>query len=223
MPVLRTLGKPQKNYKKTDSYYKEEDSIERLIRYITRTRVNEDRANELISVGGCGVSFDYGIEYIIEQIKQTQRFYEIDNRGGRRLYHEEYSFSDNEVYSLGIKLIDQIGYEISRYYFCLGYETLYAVHYSENKHFHIHIVHNSSNYITGKKYHENWHDNWIKEQAFNDIVCEVYRREYDRRICNMNPVIPIMFNDFLNKETLKKRKYSIENEGKYGTYDYIAV
>ena len=97
MPMLKSLGLSDFR----SSYYHNKGDIDRLIRYVTRTRVNETRASELISYGGCGVSFNYGVEYIIKQIKQTQKVFDMDDRGGRRMLHEVYSFSNEDFYNLG--------------------------------------------------------------------------------------------------------------------------
>ena len=226
MPVIKLLGKPQKEYRYMDSYYKSKESVQKVIRYITRSRVNENRANELLSYGGCGISFNYGIEAIIDQFIQTQRIYEIDNwKAPRRLYHETYSFTNDEMYVLGDwRFLDEIGYEICRYYFNRGYESLYAVHYDEEKYYHIHIVHNSMNYLTGRRYCEGWKELKEREIEFFQIVCNVVKKANLFRLQRMIPIIPFVINEAFSRENIeirdqnKKKKYSEEWNYDYGYF-----
>lgn len=224
MPVLKNLGSPytkNKYLNDVDSYYKSEDSVEKVIRYITRTRKNENRMDELISIGGCGVLTNNGVEEIIYQFNQTQQIYDLDNRGGRRLYHETYSFSDEEIYAIGdISLLDEIAFEICRYYYLQGYEAIYAIHYSEEKHFHIHIVHNSINFLTGRKYQQHWNDLIYKEMDLFNIVCHVYNKSNTIRRTNNVPIIPLYFYTKRNKGIpIEDDRYDAYKDYRYG---YIA-
>ena len=220
MPVLKSLGKPMEYYKYNkngDAYYKNEESIEKVIRYITRTRMNETRADELISVGGCGVTFNYGTHYIVEQIIQTQEIYDIEDKCGRRLYHETLSFSDDEVLFLGdLKLLDDIAYETCRYYYNKGFESLYAVHYGETNHYHIHIVHNSVNFMNGRKYHQDVNEMYEKRAVFDHIVRSAFVKANLMRTMNGIPIKPVVIGKAL---ALKKNS---SEEGVDGYYGYIA-
>ena len=62
---------------KFDSY----KEIDHLLRYITRTRDNENEYNDLISYGVRGATSDCGISGTIEQWRQIQKMYDIQAAG----------------------------------------------------------------------------------------------------------------------------------------------
>lgn len=200
MPMLRQLGYSSYG----DSYYKSKESVEKLIRYVTRTRINEDRADELISYGGAGVTFEYGIEYLISQIKQTQKVFDIANREGRRMIHEVYSFSEYDFYCLGneCSLVDQIARLMCSYYYSKGHEVIYAVHKDDEKFIHIHIVANCIRFTDGKKFDSSYKEYCERRQYFNTIyllkVFEVNRIKQDLGI----PIVPFTLID-----KIKRRDY----------------
>lgn len=61
-----------------------EDAVEKVIRYITRTRKNEDRADELITWGGMGVGCYASSELVIERFRAVQEVY-----GKKQMAEEE--------------------------------------------------------------------------------------------------------------------------------------
>ena len=177
MPVLRDMGKWNKEngrFPGKAMYYKNEDAVEKVIRYITRTRWNESQGNELIGYGGAGVSIGAPVEVLIGEFVKVQKIYNITQ--GRRIIHEVYSLADNdfELLNKDYALVDLLGRQLSAYYFALGYQVVYAVHWDMSKHVHIHIATNTVNFRTYKKFHSGGEDFKqriaIFKKIFGDIV-----------------------------------------------------
>ncbi|MGN0154177.1 MAG: relaxase/mobilization nuclease domain-containing protein [Lachnospiraceae bacterium] len=107
-------------------------------------------------------------EYAYEQMYQTkQKFGKTDKRQG---YHLIISFAEEEVDPE--TAFEIIGNFVERY---LGteYEAVYAVH-DNTAHVHGHIIFNSVNCITGKKYRYEKGD-WAKSmQPLTNRLCEEY-------------------------------------------------
>lgn len=148
------------------------DAVENVIRYITRTRKDENRLHELISYGGHGVSVFFDSTVMIMQFCKVQQFFGIQQRGGRRMRHEFFRFSDYEMQLLMDKLhlVDMIAKECSVVYFDMGFQVVYAVHYDTEKRLHIHFGVNSVNYINGKKFHSEYREFYGRERRLNEIV-----------------------------------------------------
>ena len=68
------------------------DAVENLIRYVTRTRKNENRAGDLIKYGAAGAGYYLHPEDIIRQFLFVQNVYKINQRKGKRMYHESITF-----------------------------------------------------------------------------------------------------------------------------------
>ncbi len=157
--------------------YENSDAIEKVIRYVTRTRVNENRADELISWGGRGAGCYATPELVIEQFHYIQSTYGIQARGGRRLFHETFNITAEEFDQLNrdYGIVCRIAAECAEFYFSLGHQVVFAVHYSENrrtvnKGLHIHFVINAINYRTGKKWHTHFNESFRRERDFNMIM-----------------------------------------------------
>ena len=171
MPILVDQGTWNKQNCYNKSYYTNKDAVEKVIRYITRTRYNENKANELIKVGAAGINCLSTINEMIRHIEYVQEIYQIKRRGGRRIVHEVYSFSEQEFRELNndYGYIDMIAREISYYYYCMGHQVVYAIHYSQHKKVHIHFAINTINFYTGKKFHSNTHDFQLRKKYFDDV------------------------------------------------------
>ena len=68
--------------------YKNKDAVSNVIKYVTRTRENETRHNELISYGGAGVSNYTEPMQMIYMFDTIQKLHGINYRKGRRIFHE---------------------------------------------------------------------------------------------------------------------------------------
>ena len=152
--------------------YTNKDAVEKVIRYITRTRWCENRQNELIAYGGAGVGIYLNPAEIIRQFLYVQNIYNINNRGGRRIYHEVLSFTDYEFQLLNwdYNSVLMIAQEISKFYYENGHQVLFGIHYSEEKRLHIHFAVNTINYRTGLKWHSSKIDLEQRKLLFNEII-----------------------------------------------------
>ncbi len=163
---------PNYNYGKRRANYSNAKAVENVIRYITRSRINETRRQDLISYGGLGINCFGRPEEIINQFLYVQHVYNIEARKGRRLYHEVFLLSDEEYCRLcqDMDQVNALAIELCNVYYQMGHQVVYAIHYEENKHLHIHFVFNSINVVTGKKWHEYKHDVARRERLFNEIL-----------------------------------------------------
>lgn len=178
MPVLRDMGKwnhDNMHINGRQSYYKNTDAVENVIRYILRERYCETRRPDLISYGGAGIDINASAATIINQFLAIQNLYKIDERGGRRLVHEVYSFSDEEFKMLGenYALVDYVAREISAYFYAQGFQIVYAIHNESGKRVHIHFVMNTINFRTGKKFVSRGEDFKYRLMFFNQIFRKV--------------------------------------------------
>lgn len=174
---MAILGIPVNNNENYKKYYKKtrfcnHDAVDNLIHYITRTRENEDRAGELITYGAMGAFYYCSADDIIQQFKYVQNAYGINNRNGRRMYHEVLNLLDHEAGWLDYdaQLLWRVGIECCQIYFQMGFQSVFAVHYEEKKHYHFHFAVNSINFVTGRKWHTSIKDIGQREFIFNGIL-----------------------------------------------------
>ena len=163
--------------------YTNKDAIENGIRYITRTRIKEDRKNELIGWGGVGVGFYAEPELVIQQFRGVQRAYGKD---GRKIFHEVYNLMDAEFEQLfcNYDFVYQIAVRCAEYYYLMGYQVVFAVHHAinaqkGNKGVHIHFVVNSVNYITGEKWHTGMRETYRRGIMFNQIMRDYIEERFN--------------------------------------------
>lgn len=131
--------------------FKNKDAAKNLIRYITRTRPNEDKLHELIAYGfNFGNSYKKPIEDIIREFEYVQKFY---NATGSLMCHYIIHISPQNYACINYNLSALCCYaqECCDYLFSLGHQACYAIHSSEKNKLHIHIAINTINFTTGKK------------------------------------------------------------------------
>jgi len=155
----------------TKGNYINNDAVENVIHYITRTRANEPDGEALISVGGAGVAYYLGAEAIINQMKYVQNVFGIEQRGGRRMYHEVFQLSFEECQALGAdgRVINEIALELLQCYFQKGHQAIFAIH-NNREGVHIHLVVNTISYCTGLKWHDSMEELKERETCFNQTV-----------------------------------------------------
>lgn len=149
--------------------YTNVNAVENVIRYVTRTRINEDRAHELFSFGGAGVSLHLGVEVIISQFLYAQNIYQ---KGGRQLLHESFGLKDDDFAEINydLRILDQIAKECCQIYFSKGFQVIYAVHDPDDDEKHIHFVVNGVSYRNGKKWHSSISEDNARECMFNEFL-----------------------------------------------------
>lgn len=131
--------------------YVDPDSTENLIRYITRTRINEDRADELLLWGTCsGYNYQIPVEEVIYQFRYIQFKYQAKSslmcHYVIRFWPSILNSMGNDLYKLGNYAVD-----CCNYIFNMGHQSCFAIHSSKDKGVHIHLAINSVNFRTGKK------------------------------------------------------------------------
>lgn len=185
------LGIPTRNNKSNEDYarryknynYSNLDAVNNVLRYITRTRHDEDRANELLRYGAAGVAYYLTIDDIIQQFLFVQNTFRINQRGGRRMYHEVYNLLDEEVEKLNYNPQELwlLGMECSQVYYQMGFQVVFAIHWDNGKHYHLHFAVNSISYITGHKWHTTIPETKQRETIFNQILAERQRVVQEHR------------------------------------------
>lgn len=131
--------------------YQNTDSTENLIRYITRTRPNEDRAHELLSYGSYhGYKYQKPVEEIISEFKSIQNQYLSQ---GTLMCHyiirislELFACMDNCMNTLSLYACD-----CCKYFYNMGHQACFAVHCSRTEGIHVHLAINTVNFKTGSK------------------------------------------------------------------------
>lgn len=161
--------------------YSNQSAVYNVVRYITRSRENEQNAGDLLFWGGLGISECEGVEYIVDEFQTVQDAYQRKNIG-RRVQHHVYSFSEGEKADIqGRNLdMDAIARKMARDFFREGYQVVYAVHQgnSSEKHMHAHFAVNTVNFRTGKKFHESKAETKAREQRFQKIVRAERRKPF---------------------------------------------
>ena len=87
---------------------------------------------------------------------------------GRQYYHVVQSFSPND--NITPETAHEIGLKFAEYFG--NYQTVVATHI-DRKHIHNHIVFNSVNFKTGKKFHQT-RDEMIQAKEYSNKLCEEY-------------------------------------------------
>lgn len=183
---MEKLMKEQKRLLRAKGKYKNKDAVENVIRYITRTRENEseEKASELISFGGRGVSADSPEEVIME-MEKVQEVY--NKKNGRRLYHEFYLLKDSDFEAMGrdYEIVRRFAHACAGYYYKQGYQVEYAVHESKTKHTHIHFAYNSVSSIDGRKVKDYKGALDAREKLFDEMAeefhadCPIFRNSLE--------------------------------------------
>ncbi len=154
--------------------YSNKDAVEKVLRYITRTREGEDREENLINYGAAGADYFHSVDNMIQQFCYVQHVYGINSRGGRRMYHEVLNLKDCELERLGRdpKMLWQVGMECCQVYFQMGHQAVFAVHWEPEKRCHIHFAVNTINFQNGRKWHTALPEIKQREGIFNEILCK---------------------------------------------------
>ncbi len=170
------------NYKNPDyiidrrkSNYTNKNAVENVIRYVTRTRVEETRAGELISYGGAGVGYYLPIEEIIWQFLLVQNIYNINARKGKRIYHEVFRLSEEDFRQLNCSYerVNEFAMQICQWYYRMGHQVVYAIHFDANLGIHIHLVVNTINFRNGLKWHTSMVDLGNRQFVYNRILYDL--------------------------------------------------
>lgn len=193
--------------------YKNSAAIANGILYITRTRKNENRRNELVSYGARGAS-DNPLE-AIQQFKVVQQNFKESNYIGSRIFHETLLLDELDLTLLNYdhKHIHNYAECCAFYYYLRGFQVVFAVHWDQEKKYHIHFVGNAVSYMNGLK----WEASYTPTREQHHINCLMwYHRTFI--VPQQNIVQPISFDYSLRKTNSclpeKKKKYYVVAKGR---------
>lgn len=153
--------------------YTTPDSIDNLLRYITRT--NGSNKNDLVSWGALGSLEFLGVDAVIDDFHSTQKLHKRKGNFGRYIDHEYFSLSNKAtkiIYDLDLdidKMARRMAYDFFNEDNC---QVLYGVHAPSDadKHLHFHFAINTVNFENGNKRRENRTDTYNRSSRFQRIV-----------------------------------------------------
>lgn len=199
--------------------YKNAQAITNNIRYITRTRENEQRRADLVSYGARGLSLNP--EFAIEQLKDVQRHYRGSKYIGKRIFHETLLLNEEDLLMLNYdtKHIHAYAERCAHFYYSRGFQIMFAVHWDQQKKYHIHFVGNAVSYLDGRK----WVDSYDRvRENYHKYYLWWYHKMYIDPMYQM--IQPISFDNNLDsrlnmsvRET--KKFYAVASGKKCGIYE----
>jgi hypothetical protein len=165
-----------------------ENATENLIRYITRTRLNEDRRHELLS---CGYNYasNKTVEEVIREFEFVQNWHKSKDC---MMIHYVLRFPPDvkKAFKNNLIALDCFAQECCRYLFSIGHQTCYAIHLQDVDDLHVHLAINAVNYKTGNKLRQYYREiSKTVEKPLKEI-CNCY-------IASMNPVTRVATIDDL--------------------------
>lgn len=156
--------------------YTNRNAVKFVLDDITRNRANEKYEYQLLGYGALGVNHFLIVEDMIKTFNYVQQAYDIEQRGGRRIYHEVFWFSEEELALMNgdIQQMWNFAYEVSReFFYKRGHQVIFAIHYDFQGKFHVHFAVNTVNYITGLKLQTFKKDIKEREECCN-VILEKY-------------------------------------------------
>ena len=131
--------------------FKNKDATENLIRYITRTRTNEDKQHELVAYG-CNFGSIYlkPIEQIISEYTFIQNYYAAT---GSLMCHYVIRITPDTFNRMNRNIHSLCCYatECCNFIFSHGHQACFAIHDNGDLCPHIHLAINTINYTNGHK------------------------------------------------------------------------
>ncbi len=160
------------------SHYDKADSIENLIRYISRE--NGKSKNDLVCCGAFGATDFTDIGTTAMQFKCTQLLHTRKGNFGRYIDHEIYSFSTDEekmIVQNNIS-VEKLAEEMASDFYRDGFQVYYGIHKKDEctNNLHIHFAINTVNFHTGNKRREYKSATKKREQRFRCIVDKALRK-----------------------------------------------
>ena len=160
---------------------------EKLLRYITRNRKDEKKAEDLLTWSGRGVSLHGGIEAVIKDFEWIQRQYKTDETAyGRHCYHEFFCLRREYAELLGERLravLVELAENCMTIYWDNHFQVVCASHKSQEDipYVHIHFAVNAVCLGTGKKWYSCDLDRRRRERQMNKFAIDLnplWRKNY---------------------------------------------
>lgn len=205
--------------------YQNQNAVKYLIRYITRTRYNEDRANELIGFGSLGTG--ESSERMIQDFLAVQKCLRASSKIGKRIHHEVFLLKIEEAKQLAFpastQYLQQAAWECAQYYYTKGFQVVFAIHADNDKGVHFHFAVNSVNYKNGNKWSSSLRDLKEREELFIRTIekyCQITSGYY-----YMPPIMiqPVIFYDRRHNHGLQNASYYVsigdETEGIFDSWE----
>ncbi len=162
--------------------YQNKDAAEGLIRYITRTRENEDRAHELLSYGfTSGYVYQKPIANIIKEFEYVHNVYKSD---GCLMCHYVIHISDELFACMGknLNLVNAYATECCNYLFHMGHQCCFAVHFTPKDRLHFHLAINRVNFTNGSKLRQYPSES---KKAIEIPLCSLIEKYKSPVFCNL--------------------------------------
>lgn len=151
-----------------NEHYEKDKDMYNLIAYIAGRGKNVGK-EKAVSVHGRGISGNH--KKAVGQMIKIQKLYRKDQK--RRCYHMVVSFDaevdDRNFVILAADTIASLIFEE------MHFQVFYGVHTSTD-HMHIHFAINAVNYMSGKK----WHQNYAETEEFKKQIRNIIRNVLDR-------------------------------------------
>lgn len=157
-------------------YFTNADAVKFLISYITRSRPDENRADELLFWGALGAD-ECNVAQTIAQFEYVQN--NIRTSTCRKMYHFVYAPDDDELRLLchNISLIHKITIAQAQVFYNWGHQVAYAVHMNEACRLHIHYAVNAVNFMTGAMFRYTNEDYYGMSDYMTDISDTIIKHE----------------------------------------------
>lgn len=171
--------------------YTNRNAVKYVIDDITRNRKNEKYEYQLLGYGALGANHFLSVEDMIKTFNYIQQAYDIEQRGGRRIYHEVFWFSEEELILMNwdVQQMWNFAYEVSReFFYKKGHQVIFAIHYDIRGKYHVHFAVNTVNYITGAKL-----QTFKKDMKEREGGCNVILKKYLCPICSTGIREPLYF------------------------------
>ncbi len=160
------------------SRYDKPDSVENLIRYISRK--NGKSQNDLLCCGAFGATDFTDINTTIKQFKCVQMLHTRKGNFGRYIDHEIYSFSTDEEKAIieNNISVEKLAEKMALDFYKEGFQVYYGVHNKDhgNNSLHVHFAINTVNFQTGNKRREYKSATKDREQRLRRIVDEALQK-----------------------------------------------
>lgn len=186
-------------------------AIENGIRYVTRTRKNENRRQELFAYGAIGASINP--ETAILEFTVVQKRLRESGCRGKLLFHEMFQLLREEVDLLKTDAVRLYNFarECAYYYYREGFQVVFAIHCDTQKGFHIHFVVNSVSFRNGKK----WVDTYEGRNLRFELFMQILRKYQEGHIEVENRTEPIEAISFYErKDSVQNAYFSKKSETK---------
>ena len=152
---------------------KKESGIETIYSTLNELKnLNPDFISVTYGAGGKGVANYDQVDYMIAKLIYVQCVFGIEQRKGRRMYHEVFSLDPHEFIRMGrnVNALWKFADQCAQCYFDAGYQVVYAIHGTNESDLHIHFAVSAINFRSGLKWHDSKTDLDMRAALFNKIL-----------------------------------------------------